>query len=198
MARVRANLVGMTATGEVLNQMVPTLVRVARRPGAILLGLGWWAIGIFALLALVYGATGDGWTAWSPLAWAGLLAVPIAVLAVRRQRLQVQTQGLHLHRTITGDESLVTYDAARSRDPVQEELEVISAAMAENAVRTARFFPRVEAAQRAGLLAAGGPVNAPYLRDDLRVTLAALLGTLGAIPLAALGSIVTAVMLLAR
>ncbi|RYV50942.1 hypothetical protein [Pengzhenrongella frigida] len=188
----------MTATGEVLNQVVPTLVRVARRPGAILLSLAGWPIGIFALLGLGYGATGDGWAAWLPFLWAGVLVVPVAVLAIRRERLQVQTQSLHLHRTITGDQTVVTYDAQPSVSPVQEELDALSAAMAENAVRTARFFPRIEAAQRAGLLAAGGPVNAPYLRDDLRVTLAALVGTLVAIPLAVLGSIVTAVLLLAR
>ena len=49
-------------------------------------------------------------------------------------------------------------------------------------------FPRVEAAQRALLRAAGGPVKAPYLRDDLRVTLVAFLGTVAAIPLGVLGA----------
>ena len=187
----------MTATSDVLNQVVPTLVRVAHRPGGWLLRAAAATIGVFALLGLGYGARGGGWTGWIPCALAALLAVPVVVLAVRRERLQVQTQGLHLRTTITGDTSLVTYDATSPRDPVQDELDVISAAMAENAVRTARFFPRIEAAQRAGLRAAGGPVNAPYLRDDLRVTLAALIGTLVAIPLAVLGSIVVLAALMA-
>lgn len=188
----------MTATGDVLNQVVPTLVRVARRPGAILLSLAAWSIGIFALLGLGYGVTGARWTDWVPLALAGVLAVPVVVLAVRRERLQVQTEHLHLHRTVSGNRTSLTFDAEPSRDPVQDEVDAISGAMAENAVRTARFFPRVEAAQRAGLHAAGGPVNAPYLRDDLRVTLAALLGSLASIPLAGLGSIITLVLLVAR
>ena len=186
----------MTATGDVLNQVVPTLVRVARRPGGLLLRAAAVVVGVFALLGLGYGARGADWTGWVPFALAVLLALPVVVLAVRRERLQTQTQELHLHRTITGSASLVTYDDGASHDPVQEELDVLSAAMAENAVRTARFFPRVEAAQRAGLRAAGGPVNAPYLRDDLRVTLGALIGTIAAIPLALLGSTVTLVLLL--
>lgn len=33
------------------------------------------------------------------------------------------------------------------------------------------WMPRVEAAQRAAIAAAGGTVNAPYLKDDLRVTI---------------------------
>jgi hypothetical protein len=81
---------------------------------------------------------------------------------------------------------------------VQDELDALNAAMAENAVRTARFLPRVEAAQRAALAAAGGPVRAPYLKDDLRVTLVALLGTLAAVPLSAIGAVITAVVLLTR
>jgi len=69
-------------------------------------------------------------------------------------------------------------------------------AAAEAQIHTARWFPRVEAAQRALLRAAGGPVNAPYLRDDLRVTLVAFLGTVAAIPLGVLGAFVCAFSLL--
>lgn len=195
---VRANLGHMTAAGDVLNQVVPTLVRVARRPGAVLLRVAAWAISVFAFLGLVHGVTGTGWASWVSLVLAGFLAVPVLVLAVRRERLQSQTAGLQPHPTIGANPgALVFYDAEPPRDPQWGEGDSLSAAMAENAVRMARFLPRVEAAQRAGLLAAGGPVNAPYLRDDLRVTVAALLGTLAAIPLATLGSIVTAVLVLA-
>ena len=57
-------------------------------------------------------------------------------------------------------------------------------------------FATNAAAQRALLRAAGGPVNAPYLRDDLRVTLVAFLGTVAAIPLGVLGAFVCAFSLL--
>ena len=194
-----ASLERMTATGEVLTQMVTTLVRVSRRPGGVLLRVAASVIGVFALLGFAYSRGGTSASGWLPLVLAATLAVPVVVLAVRRERLQAQTAGLEAHRTVSASsEVAVGYDGARLRDPFEDERASLAAAMAEGAVRTARFFPRVEAAQRAGLLAAGGPANAPYLRDDLRVTLAALVGTLAAIPLAALGSVVTAIVLLSR
>ncbi|HEY8717673.1 hypothetical protein [Pengzhenrongella sp.] len=188
----------MTAIGDFLNQVVPTLVRVARRPGELLLRWAAAEIGVFALFGLLLGLTGTGGSAWVPLVLAGFLAVPVVVLAVRRERLQAQTQGLELHRTISANgTSLVTYGARPSSGgPPQEELDTLNGALAEGALRTARYFPRIEAAQRAGVRAAGGVVNAPYLRDDLRVTFVALLGTLAAIPLAALGVVITLVLLL--
>ena len=46
------------------------------------------------------------------------------------------------------------------------------------------WMPRVEAAQRAAIAAAGGTVNAPYLKDDLRMTLASYMGMLAGTPIA--------------
>lgn len=48
------------------------------------------------------------------------------------------------------------------------------------------WMPRVEAAQRAAIAAAGGTVNAPYLKDDLRVTLASYIGVLAGTPIVGL------------
>jgi hypothetical protein len=190
----------MTAAGDMLNQVVPTLVRVARRPGALLLAAAGGAVGIFALLGLLLGTDGSGWTSWIPFALAVLLAVPVLVLAVRRSKLAAQTADLDLRRTIVGTGSEVVVVDAHGQDParyaLQDEVDTLNAAMAEGAVRTARFLPRVEAAQRAALVAAGGKVRAPYLADDLRVTIVALLGTLAAVPLGTLGAIVTAVLVL--
>jgi len=61
-----------------------------------------------------------------------------------------------------------------------------------------RVFGRMERAQRALLTAAGGPTKAPYLVDDLRVTVAAFLGTLLTICLGGLSILVLAAVLLAR
>ena len=44
------------------------------------------------------------------------------------------------------------------------------------------WMPRVEAAQRAAIAAAGGTVNAPYLKDDLRVTIVSAIFAAIAIP----------------
>lgn len=61
-----------------------------------------------------------------------------------------------------------------------------------------RVFGRMERAQRALLTAAGGPTKAPYLVDDLRVTVAAFVGTLLTICLGGLTILVLAAVLLAR
>lgn len=188
----------MTATGDVLNQVIPALVRLARRPGAVLLALASATVGTFALLALVHGGTGDSAGDWVPLMLASVLATPVVVLAVRRHRLQTQVERVSPPSTITGVPGVLVRsdDAAGGR--LQEERETLSAAMAESTLRTARFLPRVEAAQRAARLAAGGPVHAPYLKDDVRVTLVALIATVLCVPLGSLGAVVTAILLLTR
>jgi hypothetical protein len=193
----------MTTTGDVLNQVIPALVRLVRRPGAALLAVAAAAVGTFAVLGLVHGVTGTRSGDWLAFACALLLAVPVVLLAVRRHRLQQQVAEVGARTTISGAGTLAPLDRSRGdRLPGdvrwEEEREAISAAMAENALRTARFLPRVEAAQRAARRAAGGTVQAPYLKDDIRVTLVALLGTIAAVPLAGLGALVTAIALLTR
>lgn len=61
-----------------------------------------------------------------------------------------------------------------------------------------RALAKLERAQRALLTAAGGPVAAPYLREDLRVSVAAMAGTLLVLPLAALAAIILALVLLTQ
>lgn len=61
-----------------------------------------------------------------------------------------------------------------------------------------RALGSIDRAQRALLTAAGGTAGAPYLKDDLRITVASLLGTLVAIPLGALAAIILALVLLTQ
>lgn len=61
-----------------------------------------------------------------------------------------------------------------------------------------RALGRVDQAQRALLTAAGGPVQAPYLKDDLRISIAALVATLIIVPVGALFAIVVALILLTQ
>lgn len=63
-------------------------------------------------------------------------------------------------------------------------------AQLESAQRRDTWMPGVEAAQRAAVAAAGGTVNAPYLKPDLRVTIVSALLTMGVIPLGIFFSIV--------
>ncbi|GAA4432581.1 hypothetical protein GCM10023169_38500 [Georgenia halophila] len=197
-------MTGPTATAEMLNRVVPTLVRVARRPGAVLLTIAGTAVGLFALLGLLLATGATAWTGWIPFGVAVVLALPVLVLAVRRARLQARTRDLDVEvvRGSSGAEVVVLSPGEGgpggtdpSRRDTEEEQAVLDAAAAENAIRTARFFPRLEAAQRAARVAAGGTVNAPYLADDVRVTVVALVGTLAAIPLGFLGAFVTMLML---
>lgn len=65
------------------------------------------------------------------------------------------------------------------------------------AVRSPKLFmPRIAALQQILLHTAGGPARAPYLRDDLRVTVLAFIGTVVAIPLGALGALVCFILLI--
>ena len=83
---LRANLSPMTAIGDILGEVVPTLVRLVLRPGALLLRSAALAVGAFVLLGLADGLTGTGWAAWAPLVVAGLLTIPVVTLAARRER----------------------------------------------------------------------------------------------------------------
>jgi len=186
----------MTQPGDVFTQVVPPLVRLADRPGGVLLKVAGFGVGTFALLGLAHALAISGWQAWLPLAFAAFLATPVVLLAQRRRRLRLQVDGMAVHRTVSANPREIVVVNGEPMRAKPEAAASFDAALAESRVRTARFMPRVEAAQRAAVAAAGGHVHAPYLRDDIRITIAALLGTLAAIPLAAFGSIVTALVLL--
>jgi len=191
----------MSATSDAMNQIVANVVRLSRRPGLMLLVAAAVPVGVFVLLALLVGLDAVSWVGWIPLVLAGLLAVPVLVLTIRRERLQRTTASLGEDPVVAGG-VVVVQDPERGEQTdaqlaaLEEELGTLSDAMEEGRVRSARWFPRVEAAQRSLLRAAGGTVNAPYLRDDLRVTLVALLGTVAAIPLGVLGAFMCAFALL--
>ncbi len=184
----------MTSPGDVINEAVPALVRLTDRPGAALLRVAGLGVAAFAALGLIFAQTGPRPGALLPLVLAAVLALPVGLLALRRWRLQAFTADLSRHPTVTPEAGAVDTYAAGS--PAASRQDPLGDAIVEGRIRTARFMPRVEAAQRAAIAAAGGTVNAPYLRDDFRVTLIALLGTLAAVPLSTLGSIVTAIVLL--
>lgn len=188
----------MSATSDAMNRIVTNVVRLARRPGFMLLVAAAVPVGVFLFLSLLVGLHAVSWVGWLPFALAILLAVPVVLLAVRRERLQRTTASLG-ENPVIGDGVVVVRGPDQTeaqRAALEEELGTLSAAMEEGQVRTARWFPRVDAAQRSLLRAAGGTVNAPYLRDDLRVTLVAFLGTVVAIPLGVLGSFISAFALL--
>ena len=72
-------------------------------------------------------------------------------------------------------------DFADSEETIERDR--LNDAAAEAAQLRETWMPRIEAAQRSTIVAAGGLVNAPYLKDDLRVTLLSGIFTLLSIPL---------------
>jgi len=57
-------------------------------------------------------------------------------------------------------------------------------------------MPRIDAAQRSAIAAAGGVVNAPYLRDDLRITILSALVAAVAVPVGSFFAILAVLALL--
>ncbi|MDN5559704.1 MAG: hypothetical protein L0G23_09765 [Ruaniaceae bacterium] len=135
---------------------------------------------IFLGIALGSALTNGLFISWFLFAVALLLAVLVATFAWRRWRL-----GAHLtasENQVYVSSGTVSADAEDPADTFFEALYV------ETQARDSRFLPGVEATQRAMLQAAGGPVNAPYLKADLRITMVAFAGTLAAIPLSFSGA----------
>ncbi|WP_148058822.1 hypothetical protein [Bogoriella caseilytica] len=194
---------GPSVAGQALNQLVPMLVRLARPPGLILLLAASVTVLLLGVLGWLYGSGGTQWTAWVPLALAVILAIPVVVFGMRRARLNRRTRGLQLtvRSGVTvlvkrpGEGKSAREDGSLSGIDPQREREHLEAARAELRVRQARFLPRFEAAQRAARALAGGGDHAPYLRDDLRVTLLALVGTVLAIPTATVAALITGILL---
>lgn len=99
------------------------------------------------------------------------------------------------NQIIVVDESGQRDSARAFPDPPADDRETIALdRQREAAVEAARlretWMPRIEAAQRSAIAAAGGLVNAPYLKDDLRITLVSGIITFLSIPVGALFAVV--------
>ncbi len=179
-------------TTELVNNVFPAMIRVGTRPGALLLRAAAVADGFFLLFAvLALRATGSLF-AWVLVSIAAVLAAAILLFAWRRHRLTAYVDEME---AALAAQHLSAGVVAAPADRLDEELRLLREMQWEASIRTARYFPRIEATQRALVLAAGGTVNAPYLKDDLRVTLVALFGTMAAIPLGSFGAMLALLLL---
>jgi len=182
-------------TTDLINKVFPAMIRFGSRPGSILLAMAAIADGLYLLLSYLAARSAGSFFAWFLFAVAVVLAVFIAVFAWRRERLTRHVDDMEAALAAQNLSAGVVAMPAPAADRLSDELGLLQEVQWENSIRTARYLPRVEAAQRAMVLAAGGTVNAPYLKDDLRVTLVALLGTIVAIPAALLGAMMSVVVL---
>ncbi|MGV9182619.1 hypothetical protein [Arcanobacterium canis] len=170
--------------------ILPLLERLGRGAGRLLVGV---AVSLDLLLVLA------GWKVahlsegtWLPLIVALILAVPIAIFAWRRHRLAVGVEATRerlVFHTPTSAPSATEVIVRPTADTTEEQRkrsitqERAQRAMRESAKRRDTYWPRIESAQRAAIAMAGGVENAPYLKDDVRVTLISLIATVASIPL---------------
>lgn len=215
-------------TAELVGRVARRLIMLARRPGQVLVGLASVPVAFFVFFATIVGATSTTWVGWIPFGLSVLLAVPVAVLAHRRRRLERSVDEVEEILVVSvdpasGSEAPSAPETGREHgvgtgagpdapaspaagEPAPDgaprtggwgaDARTISASAVRGAVKPTLFLPRVAAVQHILLQAAGGPVRAPYLRDDLRVTVLAFAGTIAAIPLGGLGAVVSIILLL--
>ena len=183
-----------------------SLVRTAALVDSTLLALGALlarrGVGAFSVLVLALGA---------------VFGAGILVFAIRRARLESRVEQWKRagRATVAGEAASSSTDYSdRYRDaaPSYSPLFVVLAgaprsAAADPAAARARaaraeaglrdtWMPRIDAAQRSAIAAAGGVVNAPYLRDDLRITILSALVAAVAVPVGSFFAILAVLALL--
>ncbi len=183
-----------------------SLVRTAALVDSTLLALGALlarrGVGAFPVLVLALGA---------------VFGAGILVFAIRRARLESRVEEWKRagRATVAGEAASSSTDYSdRYRDAApsdSHEVVVIDGAPrsdeadpADDRARAARaeaglrdtWMPRIDAAQRSAIAAAGGVVNAPYLRDDLRITILSALVAAVAVPVGSFFAILAVLALL--
>ncbi|WP_139177633.1 hypothetical protein [Ruania alba] len=211
----------MSALDESIGAFARGIGRFLRLPTGALLILATAALTLATVLAVVNALTAEPMTVGHVvvLALPVLLAAPVVAFAIRRRRwlrLTETSSGPVVSTEVLGPDDLADRVEEQMRgQPGAEDVQVVLDAFTESqlpagygAGRMGRWlgsgrlgivgyaFTRVEKAQRALLVAAGGPMHAPYLKDDLRISGLALLGTVLVVPLASLLAIILALVLL--
>lgn len=218
----------MSSIAESLGALARGVGQLLRFPTAFLLLWAGVVLAVLGLQVWVLLAGGVSTTAMVVvLALLALLVLPVVLLAVRRHRWIRLTEQTQTGPTVVVGHDVVTIDSLSDRveDEMsgidgEEDVRAVMDAFTEvqlpepnrrgagarltrivgfgRLALIGRVFGRIERAQRALLTAAGGRVNAPYLADDLRITVAAFAGTVLTIVVGGLGIVVLAVVLLLR
>lgn len=183
-----------------------SLVRTAALVDSTLLALGALlarrGVGAFSVLVLALGA---------------VFGAGILVFAIRRARLESRVEEWKRagRATVAGEAAssstdysdryrdaapsdsheVVVIDGAPRSDEADPADDRARAAWAEAGLRDT-WMPRIDAAQRSAIAAAGGVVNAPYLRDDLRITILSALVAAVAVPVGSFFAILAVLALL--
>lgn len=182
----------MSSHADLVHRVAAAIIGFARRPSKWLLLAAAVTLGVFTALAILILNRADGFASWIPLILAGLMAVPVIMLAVRRQRLLNAIASVGQHRVVHIETpgEVITAGHDEGSDPLAGHLGVFATRLTGGTHHGRGWFPNVSAVQSVLLNALGGTVNAPYLRDDLSLTFAVAVATLIVVPLAAGGSVI--------
>ncbi|QRV01492.1 hypothetical protein JTE88_05095 [Arcanobacterium phocisimile] len=185
----------MSITAGSLNYLLPIIERFTRLPGKILVAVAGSITALSLTVGWFAGRSSATWIGWWPFAVSVFFAYAVIIFAVLRFRLQraVDATIEKLTGTIADSTAVTIIDEdgnliGNSEYSFDDEIQRVrnaqrrSDAQKEAADKRNVFFPRVEAAQRAAIAGAGGVENAPYLRDDLRITIVTALLSVASIP----------------
>ena len=202
-----------------MTQSARAAARIVDKPGQLLVKLSAITSSACFLLGLLGRVQFGGWGWWIPLVFGGLGLVGALFFTWRRRVLlnalevsgprNVVATSFDAGGNIIGEDvpgagkfSAGTFDAdskdraAYARERAQEAGEAYARARGEYHTRTARFFPRVEAATRALRSSVEPGYHAAWLQHDFRPTLVAFFAVALSIPVCAFLAFLTAFALL--
>lgn len=173
-----------------LSVILPLLVKLLRGPGKLFIMTNGAIIAL--VLWLTINAVNDGYgSAWVPLVFGAIFALAILIFGVRLAKLSRYVNELENLQDQSSGQEITTRDGRSVSE--EDARQRFQDASWEASQKTGKFMPRVEAAQRAAIAAAGGTVEAPYLKDDLRITIVSGLLAMAAGPVGFILLIATAI-----
>ena len=200
-----------------LKDVLPLVEEMTRGPGKSLVRTAALVDSTLLALGALLARRGVGAFSVHVLAPGAVFGAGIHVFAIRRARLESRVEEWKRagRATVAGEAASSSTDYSdRYRDAApsdSHEVVVIDGAPrsdeadpADDRARAARaeaglrdtWMPRIDAAQRSAIAAAGGVVNAPYLRDDLRITILSALVAAVAVPVGSFFAILAVLALL--
>ena len=200
-----------------LKDVLPLVEEMTRGPGKSLVRTAALVDSTLLALGALLARRGVGAFSFLVLALGAVFGAGILVFAIRRARLESRVEEWKRagRATVAGEAAssstdysdryrdaapsdsheVVVIDGAPRSDEADPADDRARAARAEAGLRDTRM-PRIDAAQRSAIAAAGGVVNAPYLRDDLRITILSALVAAVAVPVGSFFAILAVLALL--
>ncbi len=174
------------------------LIQVANAPGALLVRASALFTLPYLVFAIIAARVNPSVMSTILLVIAVVLAAGLAFFAWRRDRLSKlvdEAEENAMARAI-GYAELTSPSDRSAEELVADRMQQMLDFEEERHLHKDTWMPRVEATQRALVRAAGGVQAAPYLKDDLRVTLISMVVSVAAIPASAVGSFLSLLMIL--